>query len=537
MLRPGARRAPQRMQGQRPQQKPFVAPTKGWISAANLAAAPAGSAQVCENFLPTSTGLRMRRGSKTHGTAATDLPLESAMAYVGGITRKVFAGADGNIVELTTPGSHSTPPPPDVTGQATSYYSYVNFATPGGYFMPCANGTDEIQLYVASSWSALVSGSSPGQLNGVASDSISHLNVYRNRLWLTEGGTMNAWYLPTDSIAGTASQVSLSGVFQRGGSLLFTATWSLDTGAGLDDKIAFVSTEGEVAIYQGDPSDTSGWGIVGLYFAAPPMGKNASIKVGGDLLILTQIGIIPLSAIISKDPGALALAAVSRNIQPDWVKEARERRNLPWEMIKWPSQNIAIVSCPVTAEETVTPPICFAVNLETGAWSKIKGWNTRCLVLHDDRGYFGTNDGRLVEMEITGTDDGALIYYLYVGQNEHLAGVGQYTTVLQARAIFRTTAEFNPQITVTTNYEIDLPPYPSAAVVSGSPGEWDAGLWDVAKWDTGLIAYTVQTYWVSVGKSGFAHAPVLQIVSGSEAAPSAELVMFEVTHRPGGLVV
>jgi len=526
--RPGGRREPVHA--------PFMSPTGGWVTGANLASGPKGTALVLENFLPTATGLKMRKGSSTHGRASATEPLESAMTYIGGATRKLFAASNGGIFDLTTPVDPNTPPVASVSAQTSDYYSYVNVATPGGHYLMCANGTNNIQTFDGAAWAALVSGVGAGELNGVASDKISHLNTYRNRVWMVETGSMNAWYLPTDSIAGTVGQVSLSGVFQKGGSLLFTATWSLDTGAGLDDKIVFVSSEGEVAVYQGDPSDTA-FGLVGLYEASPPLGKNAWLKVGGDLLILTQIGIIPLSAIISKDPGALALAAVSRNIQPDWVKEAQLRSGLPWEIMKWSAENVAIVSCPVTSSVSATPPICFAVNLETGAWSKITGWNARCLVLHDDRAYFGTNDGRLVRMETGGSDDGNLIYYTYVGQFEHLAGVGRHTTVMQARAIFRAQNSFTPKIDVTTDYKIELPSYPDAADVPGG-SQWDAGLWDTALWDAGgTVTGTIQTRWTSVGRSGFSHAPVLQIVSGSAGAPVAELVMFEVTHQPGGLVV
>lgn len=604
------RRAPASRPGgyRSPQHAPFVAPTGGWVSAANLAAAPQGTAQVCENFLPTTTGLRMRRGSAKHGTAAVDEPLESLLTFVGG-ARKMFGAADGAIVDLTSPADPDTPPTPVVTGQTSDYYSHVNFANSGGNWLIAENGTDNMlvsngtafypvqttDLYAlnydtetgAFTVGLTVTGGTTGHTgvivkvidNGasgtlwlrattgtfqnneaitdtgtgaaladgvrtllivgltgaVAPDDVAHVNVYRNRLWLVEAGTTDIHYLATDAISGAVGgTVALAGVFKNGGRLLFSATWSLDAGDGLDDKIVFVSTEGEVAVYQGDPSDT-GWGLVGLYDCSPPMGKNAWIKVAGDLLILTRIGIIPLSAIINKDVGALALAAVSRNIQPDWMAEASARGSLPWEIVKWTSQNMALITCPVASD--VHAPIAFAVNLETGAWAKMTGWNTRCIALHDDAVYFGTNAGTLMQAEVGGSDDGEIIYYTYVGQNEHLAGVGRYTTVMQARAVFRTRTAINPRIDVATDYEIVLDSHPDAAQPDSTSDLWDTGLWDTAVWDDQSQYYTVRWGWVSVNRSGFAHAPVLMLTSGSSTPPDAELVMFEVTHNPGGLVV
>lgn len=535
MRAPGARRPAQRKRRPDPAHQPFVAPSGGWVSAVNLALAKPGTAKVLENWIPTTTGARLRAGCIKHGTASETEPLESLMAYVGTSTREMFGAADGNILDLTAPADADVVPTPVVTGQTSNYYSHINFTNPAGTnYLLVANGTDDIQTYDGSTWAAMVDGTDPGELDGVTSATVDHLNVYRNHIWLMNR-TMTAYYLPTDQIAGTVGEVALAGVFRKGGYIMFSATWSMDAGDGLDDKIVFASSEGEVAVYQGDPTDAATWAIVGLYDCSPPLGKNAFLKVGGDLLILTEIGLIPMSAIISKDAAALALAAVSRNIQPDWMSEAQARRTLPWEIVKWTSRNVAYISCPVTSE--TDDPICFAVNLETGAWSKVTGWNTRCWILHDDGAYFGTNAGTLMRAEVSGADDGELIYHTYVGHMDHLGAIGQYKTVLQVRAIFLTRTAFTPTLGVTTNYEQNLPSPPSAAVPNDSPGEWDVGLWDVALWDAGTSYYTVNTYWTSIGLSGFAHAPIILVTSGATAPPTAELVMFDTTYEHGGLVV
>lgn len=587
--------------------KPFLSPVGGWVSAANLAAAPANTAYVLENWYPTTTGIKMRRGSSKHGTASATEPLESLMAYVGTSTREMFGAADGQIFDLTSPADADTPPTASVTGQTSNYYSHVNFANAGGYYMHCANGTDPMLVYdgtnflpvfdtalYALNYDAETAAFTAGQtltggtsghtgtivkvidngttgtlwlratsgtfqdnetitdgaggsatangvrsllinaLTGVATDEIDHVNVYKNRLWLTDQ-TTDVYALATDAITGAvAYTVGLAGVLRRGGYIMATASWSFDAGNGPAEVIAFISSEGEIAVYQGDPVDAN-WGIIGLYDCSPMLGKNAFLKVAGDVLMVTEIGLVPLSQVKNKDPAALAIAAISRNIQPDWQAETAARITLPWEIVKWTSRNIAYVTCPVTSDG-VTDAICFAVNLETGAWCKVTGWNTRCMILHDDQVYFGTNAGTLMQADVGGADDGELIYYTYVGQMDHLGAVGQYKTVTQARAIFRTLGEFNPRISVTTDYSVTLPSYPDAAAPEAA-SLWDVGLWDQALWDAGVTYYTVQTRWISIGRAGFAHAPVILMTSGSAAAPSAELVAFDTVYLPGNLVV
>lgn len=518
--------------------KAFPSPTKGWLSAVNLADVPPGYAYTLENWFPTSTGIKLRGGNQKFATTGTtSQPLKSAMSYIGGTTRKMFAACNGKIFDVTTPVDNTTIPAAAVTGQTSDYYSYLNFATVGGNFMTVVNGSDYMQSFNGATWTQITAVSATA-ITGVATNLLSHVWSYRNRQWFVEAGTMRAWYLPVDSIGGAASSLSLAGVFQLGGHLVLGATWSTDTGNGLDDKVVFISSEGEYAIYQGsDPSSATTWSLVGRYVGSPPLGlnQNGYMRAGADLLILTEAGIVPMSAIQLKDPAALSLSAVSRAIAPDWVAEARTRRTLPWEIIKWPSRQMAIVNCPVTGP--TTPAISFVVNLETGAWCKYTGWDTRCLVLHDDYVYFGTNTGTLQQADITGADDGALIYHTYIGHFDHLGAIGYNKTVIQARATFRTFSTFIPQLSVSTDYVLDLPTPPNAAVVSDTSGVWDVGLWDVALWDTGQSYSTFSTRWVSIGQSGESHAPQVQVTSGSTSSPSAELILLQVISEQGGLVL
>jgi hypothetical protein len=516
--------------------KPFLSPIGGWVSAQNLAAARPNTCLRLENWFPTTTGIRLRSGCLKKATIGTD-PVESLMAYIGGNTRELFAADETNIFNITTVADPDVPPVADVTGQTSGYYSFLNFATVGGNFMTVVNGTDDMLSYDGATWTPLNTLSTPA-ITGVDTSLLSHVWAYRNRQWFIEAGSMNVWALPVDSIGGAMIQVSLAGVFQLGGSLLTGGTWSMDAGDGLDDKLVIISTEGEVAIYQGsDPSDPADFSLVGRYVIPPPMGKRCMMSAGGDLIIGTEGGMVPISAAVTKDPAALSIAAVSRNIEPDWLDDAQERRTLPWEIIKWDSRKTIYITTPVTSTEDITPAQCYVINAETGAFAKNTGWNTRCGVMHDDFMYFGTNAGTIMQADVGGSDDGELIYHTYVGSWDHMGAISAFKETKLARAIFLTRAEFTPKVSISTDYTISLPVPPSAASPSGSPGEWDVGVWDLSLWDTGLSTYTVTTKWVAVQKSGYVLAPQVQVVSGSTIAPNAELVMFDLTCETGNVVV
>lgn len=533
---PAQRRA---AQADKIKSKSFPAPAKGWLSAANLANVPAGYAYTLENWFPTTTGIKLRSGSALYGTAkaANDQPIESMITYVAGGVRRLFAGCNGSIFPFSSPASPTTVPTAAVTGQTANYYSFVNFATAGGNFMTVCNGEDHCLLYDGSAWEAQTA-TSTHAITGADTSLFSHVWVSQKRMWFVQRDSMQAWYLPVNSIAGAVSSLSLAGVFQKGGSLVLGSTWSANTGFGLQNYTIFISSEGEYAVYQGaNPDDATTWALVGVYYGSPPLGlnQNATMAAGGDLLILTEAGIVSMSDIQTKDAAALSIAAITRDISPDWLKEQGSRRNLPWEIIKWPSRNYAIVNCPVT--DPSTPPICFVVNLETGAWCKYTGWDTRCLALHNDELYFGTNKGTIIAAETGGNDQGALYYSVFVGHMDHLGAVGQIKTTKQTRAIFRTLNDFIPQISLVSDYVVTIPPAPNAGVPAATGALWDFALWDVAQWDTGLSFYTTTTKWVTTSKTGFAHAPVLQVTNGAQQTPSAELIILQMTYEVGALVV
>jgi len=524
----------------------FPAPTGGWVSAKNLAAARmpfklyGPPAEVLECWFPTETGIEVMGGSQLYATIATAAAFEceSLFEYVGASSvTKMFAAGGGEIFDITTPVDNETPPAASVTGQATNYYSTLNFATAGGNYLDAVTGTDDPQLHDGTTWTAIDGASTPA-ITGVTTSSLSQVNAYRNRIYFVEGGTMNVWALPVDSIGGAAIQISLAGVFQLGGSVLFTATWSLDSGSGLDDKLFIMSTEGEIAVYQGsDPSNPADFSIVGVYSCPAPMGKNAFIKAGGNLLIATVDGLIPISEAVTKDKAAIGLFAVSRNIAPDWIFDARQRRSIPWEIVKWPTRQRLIISTPSTGDDNVTPPWCYVVNSTTGAWCKRPGWGARCMVLHDDSVFFGNNSGQILRMEVTGYDNGS-IYYPTVVMSWTDLGIADYQkTVIAMRAQFVVSAEINPQLSVSTDYTISLPTPPSAPAISSSASLWDVGLWDVALWDVGVEENPYNTGWVSVNQSGYSIAPQLQMASGSQANPGAKLVNMSMLYEVGEIMI
>lgn len=510
----------------------FPPPVRGWIRNENLAASRPQGAYLLDNWFPTTTGIRLRAGSRKYTTISTGA-VTSLWPYKVGTMEKFFAADANKIFDITTVADPDVIPSAAVSGQTNGQYSVVQMGTAGGNYLYAVNGDDSPQLFDGTSWTAITGVSTPA-ITGVTTSSLSFVWVFANRLFFVEKGTMKAWYLPVDSIGGAATSISFNGIFRNGGELLFGGTWSLDSGSGLDDKCVFISSTGEVAVFEGtDPSSAATWGKVGVYDITPPMGFNATLKAGGDLILATEEGMVPISEAVTKDSAALSLAAITRAIEPEWTAEVNARRSKSWDVLKWPSNNMAIVALPVV--DSTTGAYCFVVNLETGAWCRYTGWDTECLGLYNSVGYFGTSDGKVMQMEASGSDDGSPYVAAYVGSFDHLRAAGAVKTVHSARTIFNAGSDIAPQISISKNYAISLPSPPNS-IADFTSDEWDVGLWDVAVWDAGA-SRTTKTQWHSIGQSGFAVAPQLQMTVGISPTPKVDLVAIDLIYEIGAVAV
>lgn len=508
----------------------FQAPLAGLVIGGSTLNPVPGSARILDNWICTTIGVRARGGAVKHATV--DAPVESLFTYKSGNTEKMFAATETDVYDITTPADPDVAPTADISGQTAGYYSTQQFGTAGGDYLYAVNAADDAQLFNGTSWQAVNSGSSPIAITGVSTSDLSAVWSHAKRLWFVEQYSMSAWYLPVNSIGGAATEFSLAGVFRRGGSLLFGTSWSVDAGDGLDDKCIFVSTEGEIAVYSGsDPSSASTWALQGVYDLPEPLGVNSFARAGGDVLIATKVGLIPVSAGIQRDIAALSGVAVSKNIAPLWQDRAQAIVNKNWEMVKIPSSNILVVSQP-DASSTDGTALC--VNLQTGAWSRFTGWDTQCLAVFNNYGYFGDGTDAVFLMDSGGSDNGSPYTCAYLGQFESLGIPGNEKTALQVRPNFQAASPIIAKASIHADYDETLPSAPSSPA-NYTADVWDSGLWDTAIWDA-TDSYAQKSYWRGAAASGSMLAPALQLTFGVTPTPLVEFSSMDIQFSVGAVV-
>ena len=528
-------------------------PTRGIIRSENEAFMKPGGAIVQDNWMPTMRGVKLRGGSKRWCVLPETTPVISAFEYVFGTNHRMFAGNATKLYDVTAQGG----PVAVKTGQTSGNYAAAQITSTSGLsWLTVVNDTGDFPLqFDGTTWVTL----SASEINGPAGSpvaagrNLTYIWKYRGRYFFIEASSMNAWYLGTDSHRGTLLKIPLSGAASKGGRLLFGCTWSLDAGDGIDDKCVFVTDLGEVIIFTGsNPGDVNNWRQEGRYQIPPPLGMNAHVQVGGDVLIATTEGIVPLSQSITKDAAQLDLAALTYNIKPLWRDEVAAKRGWSWSMEKWDEYGGLFVTTPGG------PPgnrYCYAANNQTTAWCRYKGWDATCFIRLRGDMFFGTQDGKILQADRTGFDDaqdtvvggvptivGDPYTCTLVGGWELLQSQGAQGTWHQARASFSSPSgaePFVPQLDATTDYEVIIPPPPSPGQDLGVADVWDQGLWDVAKYDQPSISQAPirNTLWVSIGKSGFSHAPIVQVQIAQRVPPNVELIALAATFERGGVNV
>jgi len=199
--------------------------------------------------------------------------VESLMFYNTGVTRELYGVSDGEVYDVTSAGAVGAAVK---TGLSNSRYQYINVGTAGGFFLMAVNGEDKLIRYTGSAWQQ--DGDGSADITGFDTANAIHINNFKNRVFLVEKNSFNVWYLPVVSIGGAANKLDLSSIFRLGGYIMAMANWTIDNSAGIDDYAAFITSEGEVAIYSGtDPSSSTTWALEGTFRMGAPVGRRCFI--------------------------------------------------------------------------------------------------------------------------------------------------------------------------------------------------------------------------------------------------------------------
>ncbi len=511
------KRNPNRQQQAQTQSVP--APVAGWNDRDSLAEMDAKDAVILDNFFPLPSKVIIRKGSTNWATGMVT-EVESLMGYKPQSgTPALFGAAGSSFFNVTSTGAVGAAV---VTGLTNARWQHVNMATPGGNFLMAVNGADKLRGWNGTTW--WTDGDGTHDITGVDSATCIGIALFKRRLWLVQNSTASVWYGPTDSIAGAFSQLDFGSIFARGGKLMAMADWTIDAGIGIDDYAAFISDQGEIALYKGsDPTSSTTWALVGTFWVGSPIGRRCSGSYGPDVLLISRDGLVPLSKALMSSRVSTNIALTDKIQNTVSTSTALYGSSFGWQCIQFPNENMIVLNVPIAVGRQQQ----YVMNTITGAWCRFKGWNANCFELFGDELYFGST-GTVCKAWQNQSDAGsningeALQSFSYFGSRSSLK---EWTLARPIVAI-----DNNTGFVFGINTDFDMTAPTGVPTFSASPaGTWDNGLWDTALWGGDP---QIQRSWQSV--NGIGYCAAMHILAATNVG-RIEWSATDYAYKQGGI--
>jgi len=424
-------------------------------------------------------------------------------------------GGNATLYDVTDEGQ----PAIFVANYTNARWQTINFANAAGVHLIAVNGADPLLWFPMDGTLPpvqVIEGDGTGDtIKGVDPKLFTDVYSHQKRLWFVEKDSMRCWYMPPDQITGEAKSFNLGGIFTRGGYIMQIITWTIDDGDGSDDHLLFITSEGQVACYAGiDPSSANSWSLKGVYFAGAPLSNRTAVRYGGDVIMITQFGLVLMSDLLKSTKVNPNQDNIAQKVQQLISLAASEQRHrFGWQTFVYPGANMVMINIPISD----TTSYQLVMNDITKAWSEFIGYNAKCWVLHDQKPYFG-NMGRVDQAWSGTTDDN----YFSVVDNRDITGaeiraevqstfsafdsLGIQKHYKMVRPSILSRGQFNLSLAVNVDFQFDTPLAPSSYALI-KPGVWNEDLWDDAVWDGGLISY--QQWQAVTGIGSFASIRML----------------------------
>jgi hypothetical protein len=446
-----------------------------------VAALDPREARSIRNMIAENGRLVIRKGKVEHQVIPGADAVGSMFTHEGVTADVLLAAADGEIWDVT-----GAPDALTAAAYTLNTWSIAQFndTTIG------VNGTDTPWAFDGSMIAA--SGLSGA---GLTIANLRTVHVVGVRMWFTEEGSADVWYLPVNAITGVLTKFQLSQE-TKGGYCVGIYEFGPNT--------VFVMSTGEIATYQGDPG--TDFSFVKRFQSPRPVGYDPAFDVSGDLVIMTSGGPLPFEAIAA----GLAFDTTSLQswgkIAPSWTEDFENFGDvLGWNALFFNGLVLLNVQMDTTTSKQ------WVFNTRTRAWSYFDGLDGYAFAELGGELYFGNKSTGQVWVYRGGTDDDDVIVatvrhaFIYpFGRKVN----GQFTL---ARLNVQASGLVTGQVQVDVDYNsagISAPEFPLATLGSGL---WDSP-WDSAWGEDGSAILR----WSSVKGFGRAVAPVVQFNSQAD---------------------
>lgn len=501
------------------------APIGGLNAVDSIAAMPETDAIVMDNWFPQTTFVQLRAGWSSQSTG---LPawVETVMGYAdAGGAEKLYGISGTSLYDCSATGAVGTA---KVTSLSNARWEYVNVGIPGGSYLYAANAVDDPLLFDGTTWKSITGISTPA-ITGVTTTLLRNPTVWKNRVWFIQNNSNLAWYLPVQSVGGAAHSLDLSTQFRLGGFLQMIVTFSISSATSFDDYIGFLSSEGELIVYQGTDPDTAGdFSLAGVYRMGKPIGRRCWFKYGADAIIICSDGFVSVTQLISVGIQQPRTAISYKILSLVNEAVANYSKNFGWEGQVYPLGNKIIINVPQNTNSRMNQ---FVMNTISNAWCSYglitSPWNASTFCVLGDKLYFGGN--KYIALCDAGQSDGGANIIGSIKPAFSYIGTDRQKFFTMVRPLLQTTGTVFPTLAVNVDFENVLPTGTPTFSASGQ-SLWNVALWNVSFWATGP---TIQKNWQTISGIGFSATSYLVV---SAQLGTVNLLSLDYLYKLGGIL-
>jgi hypothetical protein len=517
----------------------MISPVGGLNTKDSLAAMPETDAVIIDNLFCQPTWVELRNGKSllatytgipynlipyaglgvsqmfcSVGNAGTNSIFRVDNAGGGAVGAAVVGGAGGTIQTITNP-----------------YFEYAQYGTNAADVVYLVNGVDFPLLFDGAVWRQITTVSAPYALTGAAPSSLSQVAVYKQRLWFLQGGTFNIYYLPQNVFAGALTLLNIGSNFKLGGYIAAMITISVDNTAGTNDYMAFISTQGEVVMFQGyDPSAVATWSVAAHFRIGSPVGQGRSCwtKMGMDAAIICADGLILLSEAMLTDRSQNKLTLSDKIRYGVNQAIAAYGTNGGWQLQLYPAGNKLILNVPTTGNRLSSYQ--FVMQTLTGAWVTwgqiASPLNATCWENFNNQLYFASS-GAVYQGDTGNTDNGAAITFNVEQAFSEMQFEGQKRWT-QCQPTFIASGSLSVSMNLNVDYN-SVQPSGSIPLSQNSSAIWNVSLWSTPTyWGD---SQQIVNPWIGLEALGFAGALYMQ---GSCQSVTLKWMTTRFMFEPGG---
>ena len=481
----------------------FASPVGGWNARDPLIDMAVKDAVYLENFFPRGTSVEVRKGCQHIANVPADTAghphiIRTLLNYSASDgSEQLFAACEDGIYNVTNGLLLPTTPyeatvPTCVPTTTNAIWDFVNITTGGGAFLIGVNGTDTPIKYDGASWT------NPSYTGTPDPKKLCSIMAYKARLYFTYKDSLSFWYSGVNAISGALSEFPLSVLCSKGGYLVGIMNWTYATTLSVTERIAMVTSEGQVVVYEGyDPSNSAYWSLVGVFDLPKPMSRRCLVKIGGDVGILTENGLVMMAgALRSAAPGiSTSLTDKVRLAYRNFVDNYKT--NSGWELAYHVSEGALLINVPQgisSGRQNLSSQI--VLNTVSAGWCLFSGWNPTTIASFGGHLYYAS---------------GNKIYRAWYGQNDagqvincraktafmYLGAKGKNKNISLVKPNFTVSSLVSFKLGIDTDFSAGNYATSTSSFASGTPAYWDNAYWDTATWDI----ESVQAKWRTVSST------------------------------------